>query len=75
MWYRLRVRGGIDLTVLQDIESAQGQHMGIVLHSAVIPKTMEEALQFSSSEPLVLEISFGPPNADLGFTWSDLSFS
>ena len=26
-------------------------------------------LQFSSSEPLVLEIGFGPPSADFGQTW------
>ena len=28
------LRGGIDLTVLQDIECAQGQHMSMLLRSA-----------------------------------------
>ena len=28
------LRGGIDLTVLQDIECAHGQHMGMLLRSA-----------------------------------------
>ena len=28
------LRGGIDLTVLQDIECAHGQHIGMLLRSA-----------------------------------------